>query len=156
MSQRNFCGTNLRSHAVDHATPQSRAKRTHRFALGDHALDGGIGVLFLNPERHTQTAQIFGKNVRWITGVLLVQVECEQLEGHRRFFAQLHQHIEHAVAVLAPGQANHHLVARFDHVEIGDCLAGQAAQALGEFIGLELLLLRDGRRGDFHRRHFTV
>ncbi|MNN25154.1 hypothetical protein D3C81_1386120 [compost metagenome] len=46
----------------------------------------------------------------------------------------MHQHIEHGVAVLATGQADHDLVAVFNHVEIGNRLTGLTAKALLQFV----------------------
>ena len=59
---------------------------------------------------------------------------------HRRLLLQLQQHVEHRVAVLAAGQADHHLVAVLDHPEVGDRLADLVAQALGELVRFVLAL----------------
>jgi hypothetical protein len=58
--------------------------------------------------------------VRGKVRLLLVEVHRDQLELHRRLLLQLQQDVEHRVAVLAAGQAHHHLVAVLDHAEVGD------------------------------------
>jgi aromatic ring-opening dioxygenase catalytic subunit (LigB family) len=95
--------------------------------------------------------------------LLLVEVHRHQLEAHRRLLLKLQQDVEHGVAVLAAGQAHHHLVAVLDHPVVGDGLADLAAQALGQLGALVRLLAGDGvlqREGHFGRRreavgHFT-
>jgi hypothetical protein len=91
-------------------------------------------------------------------GLLLVHVHRDDLEPDRRHLLQIQQHVEHGVAVLAAGQADHHLVAILDHVEVGDGLAGQAANALLQFV----LVDREGAHGasksegvGTKARHFT-
>ena len=76
-------------------------------------------------------------------GLLLVEVDGDQLELDRGFLLQTQQDIQHAVAVLAAGQADHHAVALLDHVEVGDRLAHLAPDALGELVGFEFLFLED-------------
>ncbi|MNT16752.1 hypothetical protein D3C72_1518690 [compost metagenome] len=68
------------------------------------------------------------------TRLLLVHVHGHDLELDRRDLLQVHQHIEHGVAVLATGQADHDLVAVFNHVEIGNRLTGLTAKALLQFV----------------------
>ncbi|MNN83783.1 hypothetical protein D3C81_2008690 [compost metagenome] len=67
-------------------------------------------------------------------GLLLVQVHRHQLERHRRFFLQLQQQVQQRVAVLATGQADHHLVAGLDHAEVGNRLPHLAPQPLAELV----------------------
>jgi hypothetical protein len=52
--------------------------------------------------------------------------------GTGAFGLQLQQQVQQRVAVLAAGQAHHHLVAGLDHAEVGNRLADLAAQALGQ------------------------
>jgi hypothetical protein len=66
--------------------------------------------------------------------LLLVEVDRDQLERHRCLLLQLQQDVEHGVAVLAAGQAHHHLVAILDHAEVGDSAADLVAQALGQLV----------------------
>ena len=68
----------------------------------------------------------------------------DDLEADRRDLLQVEQDVEHAVAVLAAGQAHHDLVAVFDHVEVGDGLAHLAVQALAELVHLEGVALGAG------------
>jgi len=44
------------------------------------------------------------------------------------------QNVEHGVAVLAAGQADHDLVAILDHVVVGDGFAGETTQAFLQFV----------------------
>jgi hypothetical protein len=50
----------------------------------------------------------------------------------------LEQDVQHAVAVLAAAEADHDLVAVFDHVEVHDRLAHQAAQTFFELVSFAL------------------
>src|SRR5678816_2489255 len=57
------------------------------------------------------------------------------------------------MAVLAPGQAHHDLVALLDHGEVGDRLPHLAAQALGQLAGLVVgLAAIDPSQGSVHRK----
>ena len=103
MSERNLGRADFGGDTINHAAPQPRTERTHGLAFRDYALHGRVGVLFLDVKGNVQRLQITGKNVLGITGVFLVEIEGEQLEWYRRFFAQLHQDIEHPVAVLTAG-----------------------------------------------------
>ena len=67
----------------------------------------------------------------------LIKIDRNQLERHWRALAQLEQDVEHSVAILATGQTHHHPVARADHVEVGNRLSDQPAQAFVELVGLE-------------------
>jgi hypothetical protein len=62
-------------------------------------------------------------------GLLLIEVEGEQVEAHRRALAHVEQQVEHRVAVLAAGQADQHAVAVLDHREVFNGLAHLAQQA---------------------------
>ena len=77
-----------------------------------------------------------GSTCSGIARVTLVEVDRDDLEVERRGLAQLQQDVEQTVAVLAAREAHHHAVAGADHVEVGDRLAGEAAQALLELVGL--------------------
>ena len=133
---------------VQRAAAQARAQRAHGLAFGHHALDHRIGVLLDDRERHADRAQVVGQHVFRETGLLLVEVHRHQLEAHRRLLLQLQQQVEQGVAVLAARQADHDLVAVFDHAVVGDGLADLPAQALGQFGALMRLPARDafGRR----------
>ncbi len=82
--------------------------------------------------------------------LLLIKIDRDDVELDRRAFAQMQQHIEQRVTVLAARQAHHDLVAGAYHVEIADRLPGQAAQAFGELVRFVLLLLDDS---GFRRVH---
>jgi len=78
--------------------------------------------------------QVLRQDVLGEPRLLLVHVHRDHFEPDRRDLLQIEQHVEHGVAVLAAGQADHDLVAILDHVEVGDGLAGEAAQALLQFV----------------------
>jgi hypothetical protein len=63
----------------------------------------------------------------------------------RRPFAQAHQHVQHRVAVFAARQADHHLVAFLDHVEIADRLTDEAREPLEQLVVLVSLFLLAAR-----------
>jgi len=72
----------------------------------------------------------------------LIQIYRNDFEIDRRMRAQAEQHVEQRIAVFATGQTHHNAITRGDHVEIGDCLAHEAAQTLGELVSLVSFFLR--------------
>ena len=134
VTQRNLGGAQLFSHAIQNTAAQARAQRTHGLAFGNHAFDDAVGVLRFNVERHTEFFQILGKNVVGKTGLLLVQVDGNQLEVDGRARLQLEQNVQHGVAVFATRHANHDLVAFLDHVEVHNRAAHLTAQAFFELV----------------------
>ena len=137
VAERDLGRAQLAGHAVQDAAAQPRAQAAHRLALGDQALDDRVGVLLLDVEGHAARAQVLGQHVLGKAGLLLVEVDGDDVERHRRALAQVEQDVEQRVAVLAARHADHHLVAGFDHVEVDDRLADLAVQALGQLVGLE-------------------
>jgi hypothetical protein len=135
---------------VERAAAQPRAEPAHGLALGHHALDHAVGVLLEDLERHADLLQVPRQHVGVVAGLLLVEVHRHQFEAHRRLGPELQQDVEHPVGVLATGQADHHLVAVLDHVEVGDGLADLAPQALGQLVELVLRLARIGGGHDRH------
>ncbi len=125
----------------------------HGLAFRDHARDDRIGVLRLDVEVDAARAQILRQHVGREARLLLVEVDGHDVEIDRRALAQQQQHVEQAVAVLAAGQADHHLVAVLDHVEVGNGLAGQAQQAL---LQLDVFARDPVRDGPFGRRSIGV
>ena len=125
---------------VKRTAPQPRTQRAHRLAFGHHTLDHRIGVLLQDRVFHAERGQVFGQHVFGKAGLFLVQVHRDQFERHRRTRLQLQQDVEHGVAVLAAGKTNHDPVAFLDHAEIGDRLAGLAAQSFGELVLFQFLL----------------
>jgi hypothetical protein len=81
--------------------------------------------------------QVGGQHVGRKAGLLLVEVDGDDVEADRRALAQAQQDVQQRVAVLAARQADHDLVAGLDHVEVGDRLAHLAVQALAELVGFE-------------------
>ena len=80
-------------------------------------------------------------------GLFLIQIDRGDTEIDRCFFLQLQKYVQQRVAVLAAGQADHHLVTVFDHAEIGNRPTHLMAQALGQFIGLIFVRHRRAARG---------
>ena len=67
-------------------------------------------------------------------GLLLIQVDGNQIEMDGGAGFEAHQYVEHTEAVLAAGEADHDLVALFNHVEVGNGLTHVAPQALLQFV----------------------
>ena len=122
-------------HPVQNAAAQPAAQAAHGLALGDHLLDNAVGVLRLDVKRHTQLLQISRQNVIRKAGLLLVQVDGNQLKVDWRAGLELEQNVQHAVAVLAARDADHHAVAGLDHVEVHNRLPHLAAQAFFQLVG---------------------
>ena len=80
--------------------------------------------------------QVGGQHVGRKAGLTLVEVDGHDGEPYRCALLQAQQDVEHAEAVLAAREADHHAVTLADHVEIGNGLAGQAVQAFGELVVL--------------------
>ena len=141
MAKGDFGGAEFVSHPIEDAAAQARTQRAHRAALGDHPLDDRVGVLVFDVKGHIERAQIVGQDMLGKAGLLLVEVDRDDLEGHRRACTQREQQIEQGIAVLAARDADHHLVTRFDHRKISDRLAHLAAQPLVQLVALTLDLV---------------
>ena len=144
VAERDLGGAQLARHAVQDAAPQPRAQAAHRLSLGHEALDDAVGILVLDPERHAQAAQVRGQHLGREARLLLVEVDGDEVEAHRRARAQRQQDVEQRVAVLAAGQADHDPVALLDHRVVGDRLPDLALQPLAQLVGLERGLARVG------------
>ena len=138
MAECDLGGAEFVGHPIEDAATQARAQRTHRAALGNHPLDDRVGVLVLDVKGHIEGAQIVGQDLLGKAGLLLVEVDCDDLEGHRRPCAQREQQVEQGIAVFAARDADHDLVARFDHRKVGDRLADLTAQTLVQLVALAL------------------
>mmetsp|Transcript_18070 Transcript_18070/g.43154 ORF Transcript_18070/g.43154 Transcript_18070/m.43154 type:complete len:400 (-) Transcript_18070:358-1557(-) len=141
VAQGDLGAAQLAGHAVQDAPAQPRAQAAGGLALGHHALHHRVGVLLLDVEGHAAALQVGGQHVLREAGLLLVEVHRHQLEPNRRALLQVQQDVQHRVAVLAAGQADHDLVAFFDHVEVGNGLADLAVQPLGQLVDLVRVLL---------------
>ena len=74
--------------------------------------------------------------------MLLIKVDRHDFEVDRRVLLERQQDVEQRVAVFAARQADHDLVARADHVEVGNGFADLAAQPLGELVAFVNLFLQ--------------
>ena len=137
VAKRDLARPDLAGYPIQNAASQARAKRACRLARRHQALDDGIGILFLDVKRHAAGTQIVGQYMGGKAGLFLVKVDRDQVERNRRARAQHQQNFQHAIAVLAAGQADHHAITVFDHVEIADRLPDLARQALGQLVGFE-------------------
>ncbi len=63
-------------------------------------------------------------------GLLLVEVDSDEVEADRRNATHVHQRIEQGVRVGTAGQADHHQIAVFDHRKLANRAAGQPADLL--------------------------
>ena len=138
VTQRDFVATQFARHAVQNAATQARAQAAHGFAFGNFFFHDRVRVLRFDAELHTYLRQVFGQHIGRKTGLLLVEVDRNQLKADGRTLLHHEQDVEHGVAVFATGHADHDLVAFFDHVVVDDGLAHLAAQALFELVVLVL------------------
>ena len=139
VAQRDARGPQLGGHPVQDATPQPRAERTLGLAVGDDPLHRAVGVFRLDVIFDAQLLQVVGQHVGREARLALVEVHRHDGEGHRRALLQPEQDVQHGEAVLAARQADHHPVVRADHVVVGDGLAGEPVQPLGELVVLVVL-----------------
>ncbi|MCY1173385.1 hypothetical protein D9M73_135410 [compost metagenome] len=119
---------------VERATTQARAQRTGGLAFRNQLLDHRVGVFLDDVVLDAQALEVGRQYVLGEARLLLVHVHRDDLELDRRHFLQVQQNIEHGVAVLAAGQADHDLVAILDHVVVGDGFAGETTQAFLQFV----------------------
>ena len=134
MTKRHLGRADLVGEGIERAAAQARAQRAGGLAFRDLLLDHRVGVLLDDVILDADGLQVVWQHVLGKAGLLLVHVHRDDFEADRRNLLQVEQHVEHGVAVLAARQADHDLVTILDHVEIGDCLAGQAAQTLLQFV----------------------
>ncbi len=134
MTEGHFRRADFVSKGVQGAATQARAQRTGGLAFRHQFLDHRVSVLLDDVILDAQFFQVGRQHVLGKARLFLVHVHRDDVELDRCNLLQVHQHVKHGVAVLAPGQADHDLVAIFDHVEVGDRFAGQAAQALLQFV----------------------
>jgi hypothetical protein len=71
---------------------------------------------------------MFGK-----AGLLLIEVNREQLEPDRRPALKIEQQSQQCVTVLTTTETDHNAVAVFDHVEVGDRASDAAQKVLFQF-----------------------
>ncbi len=156
MAERDLGCAQFGGDPVQDAAPQARAQRAGGLAFRNQALDDAVGILVFDMVGDTQLVQVGRQDMVGEIRLFLIQVYRDDLEIDRRPFAQGHQDIQQGVTILAAGQADHHLVAVLDHIEIADRLANLAAQALVQLI----VFVRDflyaflawGARGAISRR----
>jgi len=87
-------------------------------------------------EWHADSGQVIRQYLLRESRLLLIQIHRQNVELHRCALAQFQKDIQQRVGILAARQAHHHPVAGFDHVEILDGLARQAAQALFQLVAV--------------------
>ncbi|MNM84990.1 hypothetical protein D3C81_970950 [compost metagenome] len=134
VAERHLGRADLVGVGVQRAAAQTRAQRAGGLAFRDLLLHHRVGVLLDDVVLHADGFQVLRQHVLGEAGLLLVHVHRDDLELDRRHLLQIQQDVQHGVAVLAAGQADHDLVAVLDHVEVGDGFAGLAAQAFLQFV----------------------
>jgi hypothetical protein len=77
--------------------------------------------------------------------LFLIQIDCQQIEVHRRALLNIKQQIEERVTVLPARQADHYSIAVFNHLKILDCLA-HAAQQSGPDLAVDKHPYQDATR----------
>ncbi|MNM66710.1 hypothetical protein D3C81_782070 [compost metagenome] len=86
---------------VERAATQARAQRAGGLAFRDQFLDHRVSVFLDDVVLDPQFLEVGRQHVLRETRLLLVHVHGHDLELDRRDLLQVHQHIEHGVAVLA-------------------------------------------------------
>ena len=100
----------------------------------DDALYDAVGVLFDDAERHAQALQVLRQHLRGKSGLLLIEIDGEEIEAHRGAAFERHENVQQRVGVLASRHAHHHAVAVGDHAVVGNRLADRAAQLCLQFV----------------------
>jgi len=129
MTQSNLGRAQLRGHSVEVAAPESGTERTGGLAFGDQSLDDRVGVARFDVKRHASRGEIVREYMRRKARLLLVQIDGNDVEMDRGAGAQGKQNLQEPVAVFSAGEADHDLVAVFDHAVVGDGLSCEAAEA---------------------------
>ena len=138
VAQSNLGGPEFVGHPVQHPSAKPRAERAHRLALGNHALHNAVGVLGLDVKGHAQRLQVIGQDIGREARMALVEVDGDQFKVDGRTGPQRHENVQQPVAVLPTGEADHDLVARLDHLKVGNGLAHKTVQAFGPLVVLGL------------------
>ena len=120
----------LFSVTVKEPSPEARTQSAGRLAFGNDPFDDAVGVLLDDMKRDRPFSQVSRKDVGGESGLFLIQVDRDDLKVDRCVELEAQEDIEQGIGVLAPGEANHHLVTGFDHAEVGDGSAGEAPQPL--------------------------
>jgi hypothetical protein len=126
VSERNLGNAVLGRVTVQRAAPHPRAQAAHGLALGDHALDDAVGILLDDMKWHTQRSQIVRQHVLRKPRLLLIEIDRDQFELHRRTALQRQQDIQQRVGVFAAGQAHHDPITLGDHLKIFNRLTHRA------------------------------
>ena len=134
VAERHFGRADFVGEGIERAATQARAQRAGGLALRNQLLDHRVSVFLDNVVLDAQLFEVGRQHVLREARLLLIHVHRHDLELDRRHLLQVHQHIEHGVAVLATGQADHDFVTVFNHVEVGNCLTGLTAKALLQFV----------------------
>ena len=132
VAERDLVGAQFLGDAVDHAPAQAGAERAGGFALRNLLLDDRVGVLFDDVVFDAESGQIFRQYVGGKAGLFLVEIHRDQAKVDGRALVQHHQQRKQGVRILAAGEANQHRIALFDHVVIGNRLAGLTFQGFGQ------------------------
>src|ERR1700722_10075563 len=104
MAEGNLGGAVLGGEAIQGAATQTRPQTTHRLAFWYDALHNAVGVLFDDVERHSERGKILRQHGRGEAGLLLVEIEGEEIKGSRRPPLQRQQNIKQRVGVLSGRQ----------------------------------------------------
>ena len=83
--------------------------------------DDRVCIFFDDTERNADLGQIIRQDIFGKTGLLLIEVNGEDLELDRSSPLHIKQQIEHRVTVLSARETDHDLVAVLDHAEVADC-----------------------------------
>ena len=99
--QRDLVAAQLIGDAVQDAAPQPGTQRAGGLALRDQALDDAVGVLVFDVVIHAELVQVGRQDVGREVRLLLVEVDCDDVEVDRRALAQRQEDVQQRVAVFS-------------------------------------------------------
>src|SRR5512132_4219269 len=130
----------------EHAPTQSGTQLAHRRAFGDHPLDDAVRILLGDAKGNTAAGKVSGQHISRKAGLLLIEIDGDELERPGRALLQRQQYVEEAITVLATRHADHNAIVRIDHRVVGDRLADLTTQPLAQFGEFEFGLARIASR----------
>jgi len=123
VAESDLCAALFDGDRVKYPAAEPRTKRAERFALGDVGFDDRVSVFLNYPVIDAKLFKIIWQHLGRKAGLLLVEINGEDVKIYRCPAANVEQQVEHRVAVLSARKADHHPVALGDHSKIADRLA---------------------------------
>ena len=82
MAQGNFRHPMGFRKSIESATTKPRTERAGGLAFRHNPLDCGIGVTLNDIKGHILSRHVVGQDVLWKTGLLLIEIHCNQFKGY--------------------------------------------------------------------------